>query len=95
MDKNDVDRLAGLLGEIRDGQRQQLERQEEALSIQREHFEIAKTQYDRANAINDRAERIQAKSAALIDRSGRVFKVLLPIVAVLLGVAIWLAVTIL
>jgi hypothetical protein len=86
MDKADVERLAGLLREIRDGQRQQ-----EALSIQREHFEIAKTQYDRATAINDRAERIQAKSAALIDRSGRVFKVVLPIIVILLGVPVWLA----
>jgi hypothetical protein len=91
MDKADVERLAGLLREIRDGQRQQLERQEEALLIQREHFEIAKTQYDRATAINDRAERIQAKSAALIDRSGQVFKVVLPIIVILLGVAVWLA----
>jgi hypothetical protein len=91
MDKEEVDRLAGLLREIREGQRQQLERQEEALSIQREHFEIAKTQYDRANAINDRAERIQAKSAALIDRSGRVFKVVLPMIVILLGVATWMA----
>jgi hypothetical protein len=86
MDKADVERLAGLLREIRDGQRQQ-----EALSIQREHFEMAKTQYDRATAINDRAERIQAKSAALIDRSGRVFKVVLPIIVILLGVPVWLA----
>lgn len=94
MDKEDVDRLAGLLREIRDEQRQQLEWQREALSIQREHFEIAKTQYDRASAINDRAERIQAKSVALIDQSGRVFKVVLPILVVLLGVAVWLAVCI-
>lgn len=84
MDGENVERLAGLLKEIRDGQREQL-------SIQREHFEIAKTQYDRANAINDRAERIQAKSAALIDRSGRVFKIVIPIVVVLLGVAAWMA----
>ena len=95
MDNEEVDRLAALLREIREGQRQQLERQEEALSIQRQHFEMAKTQYDRASAINDRAERIQAKSNALIDQSGRVFKVVLPIIAVLLGVAVWAAVCIL
>lgn len=86
MDKEDVDRLSALLQEIRDGQRQQLERQEEALSIQRAHFEIAKTQYDRANSINDQAERIQAKSAALIDRSGRVFKIVIPILVILIVV---------
>jgi len=83
MDKQDVDRLAALLQEIRQGQLEQL-------SIQREHFEIAKTQYDRANSINDRAERIQAKSDALIDRSGKVFKVVIPILVVLLVAAGWL-----
>lgn len=87
MDKEDVDRLAGLLQEIRQGQLEQL-------AIQREHFEIAKTQYDRANSINDRAERIQAKSDALIDRSGRVFKLVIPIVVVLLLGAGWLLFTI-
>jgi len=90
MDKQDVERLAGLLQELREGQREQLARQHEALSIQREHFELAKTQYDRANAINDRAERIQAKSDALIDRSGRLFKVVLPILVLLIGAAAWL-----
>lgn len=77
MDKQDVERLASLLQEIRDGQR--------------EHLELAKTQYDRANAINDRAERIQAKSDALIDRSGQVFKIVIPILVVLIGLAAWLA----
>ena len=87
MDKEDVDRLVALLGDIRQGQLEQL-------AIQREHFEIAKTQYDRANAINDRAERIQAKSDALIERSGRVFKVVVPVLAVLLVAAGWLLFTI-
>ena len=76
MDKQDVDRLAGLLQELREGQR--------------EHLELAKTQYDRANAINDRAERIQAKSDSLIDRSSRVFKLVIPILVVLLAAAGWL-----
>jgi len=60
----------------------------------REHFEIAKTQYDRANSINDRAERIQAKSDALIDRSGKVLKVVIPVLVVLLVAAGWLLFTI-
>ncbi|MGB5364708.1 MAG: hypothetical protein WBN15_16850 [Polyangiales bacterium] len=83
MDRQDVDRLAGLLQEIREGQREQL-------SIQREHFELAKTQYDRAKAINDRAERIQAKSDSLIDRSSRIFKLVIPILVLLLAAAGWL-----
>ena len=83
MDEREVGRLAELLQEIRDGQREQL-------SIQREHFELARTQYDRANAINDRAERIQAKSDALMDRSGKVFKLVLPALVVLIAAAGWL-----
>lgn len=83
MDQPDVERLAALLQEIRDAQREQL-------ATQRAHLELAKTQYDRANAINDRAERIQAKSDALMDRSGRVFKVVIPILVVLIAAAGWL-----
>jgi hypothetical protein len=83
MDKQDVEQLATLLQQISDGQREQL-------SIQREHFELAKTQYDRASAINDRAERIQAKSDALINRSGRVFKLVIPILVALIAAAGWL-----
>lgn len=87
MEDKDVDRLTALLQEIRQGQLEQI-------AIQRKHFEIAKTQYDRANAINDRAERIQAKSDALIDRSGKVFKVVIPILVILIAAAGWLLFTI-
>ena len=83
MDTEDVERLAGLLQEIRDGQHEQL-------AIQRQHFEIAKTQYDKANAINERAERIQDKSAALIDHSGKVFKVITPVLVILVLAAGWM-----
>jgi len=86
MDTQDVERLAGLLQEIRDGQREQL-------AIQRQHFEIAKTQYDKANAINEHAERIQAKTAALIDRSGKVFKVITPVLVILVLAAGWMLFT--
>ncbi len=83
MDKQEVDQLATLLQGIHEVQREQL-------ALQREHLDLAKTQYDRANAINDRAERIQAKSDALMDRSGRVFKVVLPALVVLVAAAVWL-----
>ena len=59
-------------------------------SSEREHVELAKTLYDRANAINDRAEWIQAKSDALMDRSGRVFKLVIPILVALVAAAGWL-----
>ena len=86
MNEPDVERLAELLREIRDGQREQI-------AIQREHFQIAKTQYDKANAINERAERIQAKSAALIDSSGKLFKVITPILVILVLAAGWMLFT--
>ncbi len=86
MESEREDRLVTLLQDIRRGQQEQLE-------IQREHLEIARTQYDRANAINDRAERIQAKSDALIERSGKVFKVVIPALILLLAGAGWLLFT--
>jgi hypothetical protein len=86
MDKRDVEQLAGLLQEIRDGQLEQL-------TIQRNHFEIAKTQYDKANAINERAERIQSKSAALVDYSGKLFKVITPVLVILVLAAAWMLFT--
>lgn len=86
MDEAEVERLAELLREIRDGQREQI-------AIQREHYEIAKTQYDKANAINDRAERIQARSAALIDYSGKLFKVITPVLVILVLAAGWMLFT--
>ena len=59
-------------------------------SSEREHVEFAKTRYDRANGINDRAEWIQAKSDALMARSGKVFKLVIPILVALVAAAGWL-----
>ena len=87
MENERESQVLALLQDIRRGQQEQL-------AIQREHLAIAKTQYDRANAINDRAERIQAKSDALIERSGKVFKVVVPVLVVLLVAAGWLLFTI-
>ena len=86
VDRTEPEPLVDVLREIRDAQAEQL-------AIQRQHLEIAKTQYDRANAINDRAEQIQAKSDALIERSRSVFKVVIPILAVLIVGAAWLLFT--
>lgn len=86
MEDEHRDRLFALLESIQHAQQEQL-------AIQRQHLELAKTQYDRANAINDRAERIQAKSDALIDRSGKVFKFVLPVLVALVIGAAWLLYT--
>jgi uncharacterized membrane protein (DUF106 family) len=58
-----------VLEEIRDNQRLQLERQDEALKLQHEQCALIQKQTERTERIQDRAEQIQAKSAQLITRS--------------------------
>ena len=78
-----------VLREIRDQQRTQLERQAEALAVQREQFELYKRQYDRAERINERAEAIQARSAGMVDLARRALWVLVPVIALLIGLVLW------
>ena len=77
---------AGLLREIRDQQRLQLDRQQEALQLQREHIALYLKQVDRIERINDRAEAIQL-------RAGKAAKFILwvaiPLVGVLLALMFW------
>ena len=54
-----TDEIAGLLREIRDQQRAQLEGQAEALAVQRQQFDLYTQQLGRVERINDRAEAIQ------------------------------------
>lgn len=84
----DDDALA-VLREIRDQQRQQLERQAEALALQREQYELYQRQYDRAERINDRAEAIQNRSAGMISLAGRALWIVLPLLALLIGMVLW------
>ncbi|HEX2595496.1 MAG TPA: hypothetical protein VHL61_03430 [Luteimonas sp.] len=78
--------IAGLLREIRDQQRLQLERQAEALELQRRQFERYESQMGRVEHINDRAEAIQL-------RAGRAAKVVLwialPLLFVALAMTLW------
>jgi uncharacterized membrane protein (DUF106 family) len=85
---SDDDTLA-VLREIRDQQRTQLERQAEALAVQREQIELYKRQYDRAERINERAEAIQARQAAMVTTARRVFMVVIPLLALLIGLLFW------
>jgi len=55
-----------LLREIRDQQRLQLERQQEALRLQREHIDLYLGQLGRVERINDRAEAIQGRAARAV-----------------------------
>lgn len=57
-----TDEIAGLLGEIRDQQRTQLQAQAEALALQRQQFDLYQQQLGRVERINDRAEAIQRRA---------------------------------
>ena len=60
MSDPDRQRAIGVLEEIRDGQKLQLERQAEALALQREQFALFRKQSERAERIQDRAEQLQS-----------------------------------
>ena len=57
-----TDEIAGLLREIRDQQRTQLQGQAEALALQRQQFDLYQQQLGRVERINDRAEAIQRRA---------------------------------
>lgn len=90
MNEIDMQRLAGVLEEIRDNQRLQLERQAEALSLQREQFAFIQKQSERTERIQARAEAIQEKSAQLVAGSRKVFTLVVPIVIALIVYVSWL-----
>lgn len=63
MNDADAQRIVTLLGEIRDDQRLQLQRQADALAVQREQADMPRRQFARADKLHDRAEAIQARSS--------------------------------
>jgi hypothetical protein len=77
------DEIARLLREIRDAQRAQLARQDEALTMQREHFVVIQRQAERNERIQDRAEQLQSLSAQMIGVARKTLFILLPILVVL------------
>jgi hypothetical protein len=78
-----------VLREIRDNQHFQLERQAEALALQREQFALAKSQIERAERINARAEAIQDRSAGMMELGRKMLFVLIPLIALFLGLLLW------
>jgi uncharacterized membrane protein (DUF106 family) len=84
------DRIAQLLSDIRDGQKLQLARQEEALALQREQFAMVQKQVARTEQLQDRAERIQDRSAQLVGMARKSMIVVLPIIAALIAYLSWL-----
>jgi hypothetical protein len=76
MEKNDADRIATLLEQIRDNQLAQLE--------------LVKRQAERTERIQDRAEELQAKSAGMVTTARRSLAFLLPLVILLIVYVSWL-----
>jgi hypothetical protein len=79
-----------LLTEIRDAQKLQVARQDEALKLQREQFAIFQRQAERAERLQDRAEKMQDKSAQVIGTARKALFVVLPILILLIGYVSWL-----
>ncbi len=84
------DQVVRLLTEIRDSQKAQLARQEEAVNLQREQFAIVQKQAERAERLQDRAEQIQEKSAQVVGVARKALFVVLPIIVLLVGYVSWL-----
>jgi ABC-type uncharacterized transport system involved in gliding motility auxiliary subunit len=78
--------IAGLLREIRDQQRIQIERQAEALALQRQQLERYEAQLGRVEHINDRAEAIQRRAGKAMKT---VLWVALPLLLLVLAMMLW------
>lgn len=85
-----TDEMVSLLKEIRDNQAKQLEVQSEAVNMQREQFRMFKDQYDKTSKLTGRAEDVQEKARLLMDKAGKVFAIILPILIVAIGYLTWL-----
>ncbi len=83
-------RLLQLLEELRDGQRAQMERQQEALTMQREQLALVRAQFERAERIQDRAENLQERSAQVMGAARKSLFVVLPILFALIAYVSWL-----
>lgn len=82
--------LLQVLSEIRENQKHQLARQEEALALQREHFAVLQRQVERAEKIQDRAERLQDRSAQLVGVARKIQIVAIPLLLAILLYVSWL-----
>ena len=90
MDDSDLQKSLRLLEQLRDGQKLQLERQQEALALQREQLATVQRQVERTDRIQDRAERIQAASAGLVRGARVATAILFPVILALIAYLSWL-----
>ena len=84
------EKMMVVLEEIRDTLKLQLERQQASIDMQKEQFQMAKTQFARAEKLNDKAEAIQEKSASLVAAGGKMVKIIIPLIFILLAYAVWM-----
>lgn len=87
---SEQDRMLEVLEQIRDNQRLQLERQQEALSLQREQFALFQKQVERTERIQDRAEQLQERSAQVVGAARKSMIVVLPVLVALIAYVSWL-----
>lgn len=90
MDKDTEIEDLKVLQELREGQKQQLEKQGEALELQRANFALVKEQFDRANKLHDRAEQIQESGAQLMATARKSAIIVIPIIVIFLFFVGWL-----
>ena len=90
MNENESLRMIRVLEELRDGQKLQLERQQEALQVQREQFALVQKQFERTERIQDRAEKLQAKSADIVGIARKTLLLIVPVVIALIAYVSWL-----
>lgn len=90
MDKDIEARLLTVLEDIREGQRQQLAKQGEALELQRANFDLVKEQLERANKIQDRAENLQHAGTQFVAAARKSALIVVPIIVLLLLSVAWL-----
>jgi CYTH domain-containing protein len=82
--------ILSLLKEIRDNQAKQLELQSEAVNMQREQFRMFTEQYEKTSKLTGRAEDVQEKARLLMDKAGKVFAVIIPLLIIAIGYFTWL-----
>ena len=87
---NDQEQVTGLLTEIRDNQKLQLERQRDALNMQREQLELVQKQMARAEKIQDRAELLQERGHQMVSIARKALIVVLPILFLMIVYLSWL-----
>jgi uncharacterized membrane protein (DUF106 family) len=86
----DAEKLLAALEELREGQKQQLAMQAEALELQRTNVALVEQQFERAKKMQDRAEKMQDSGAQLVATARKSMIVILPIILGLLLFVAWL-----